>query len=64
VGRSTTTKSGEGAHPRRGASEGKCSGTHGGLGGGWCRGREGLRRRNDDEQGWAAEVRGMSSMFR
>jgi hypothetical protein len=58
------TKSGKGAHRRRGASEGKCSGTHGGHGGGRCRGREGLWRRNDGEQGRAAEVRGTSTVFR
>jgi hypothetical protein len=32
--KSTAIKSGEGAHWWRGASEGKCSGTHGSLGGG------------------------------
>jgi hypothetical protein len=58
------SNSGERAHQRRGASEGKCSGTHGGLEGGRCRGRKGPRRRNGGEQGRAAEVRRTSLAFR
>jgi hypothetical protein len=56
--------SGERAHRRRGASKGKCSGTHGGHVGGQCRGREGLRWRNDGEAKRAAELRGGSTAFR
>jgi hypothetical protein len=58
------SNSDEGAHRRRGASEGKCSGTHVGYGGGRCQGREGLWRRIDGEQRRAVELRGTSTVFR
>jgi hypothetical protein len=43
------SNSGEGAHRRRGTSEGKCLGAHDRHGGGRCRGREGLWQRIDGE---------------